>query len=320
VTPEEQVAALLVERYDLRPPVDVLAVAERLADVDECEWPFDCDGVAVKLTSSRPRIFLRSGANRRRQRFTLAHEVGHVILGWHVGTVACTSEISVGQMDMESASPFRPGIDQEGEANRFASRLLVPDRFLQPLTHSYKPVPEMLDALATADVSAAAGILALRQRLLPGYLFDVGGLPHRVASTGTQVDEAASDAVLRRRAKEAGEQQHQGQLVRWYQFVDTIEAFADDDPRSTSEILTDAIITAGDYADVKATWRRITSIVGGVLSRPRHIASEGELLGILVHRFDVKEWVPLFDVDDFVLYLHRKARDVAARRQAEQSQ
>lgn len=317
MTPEERAAALLVERYDLRPPVDVHAVAERLADVEECDWPFDCDGIAVELTSSRPRIFLRRGANRRRQRFTLAHEVGHVSLGWHVGTVACTSEISVGQMDTESASSFQPGLDHEGEANRFASRLLVPDRFLQPLTHSYKPVPEMLDALATADVSAAAGILALRQRLLPGYLFDVGGLPHRVASTGTHVDATASDALLRRRAKDSGELQHQGQLVRWFQFVDTIEAVADDDPRSTSDILRDAITTAGEYPDVKATWTRITSIVGGILSRPRHVTSEGELLGILAHRFEDAEWFPLFDVEDFVLYLHRKARDVAAKRQAE---
>ena len=63
---------------------------------------------------AQPCIFVYSGAYRPRQRFTLAHELGHILLG-HVGKYALVNR---------EPSPADNPI--ENAANVFASRLLAP--------------------------------------------------------------------------------------------------------------------------------------------------------------------------------------------------
>ncbi|WP_428983137.1 ImmA/IrrE family metallo-endopeptidase [Phytohabitans maris] len=49
------------------------------------DWPYNCDGLTVGLTSgSRPQIFIKSSSNKPRERFTVGHELGHVLLPWHI--------------------------------------------------------------------------------------------------------------------------------------------------------------------------------------------------------------------------------------------
>ncbi|HSZ70881.1 MAG TPA: ImmA/IrrE family metallo-endopeptidase [Solirubrobacteraceae bacterium] len=104
---------MLGERLRLAPPVDVRKVAERFAEVEEAAIPGTCDGLAIGPTHPKPRIFVRPTSNTRRQRFTLAHKLGHVLLPWHgASNLACLTQ------------PGEPGHYRaslaEAEANRFA--------------------------------------------------------------------------------------------------------------------------------------------------------------------------------------------------------
>src|SRR5689334_23354189 len=191
-TAVEQLADTLVERLDLQPPVDILALAQDVADVEELEWSHNCDGIAVELNSKRPRIFLRQQSPTYRKRFTAAHEYGHIRISWHVDIVQCHQDPTAPSSVAPEGSDWDLGRTlaerQEWEANRFASRLLVPHRFLQDLTSSYRDVPALLGDLACADVSASAGIIALSKHLPPGYVFQVPGLQRPfVSSRGTRV-------------------------------------------------------------------------------------------------------------------------------------
>lgn len=112
-----------VERYDLIPPVNVRALLDAVADVEEVEWRFEVDGLVLGLCEpGRARVFLKSNQPPNRMRFTIAHEWGHILIPWHVESLLwCHVEVAT-----------MPTLEnREREANEFAARMLVPDRFIR---------------------------------------------------------------------------------------------------------------------------------------------------------------------------------------------
>ena len=97
-------------------PVDVFGICKRLgirvAEYDEPR-PDVGDGFSFMLNGI-PCIFLEKTENRARQRFTLAHELGHILLGHTEDQKLVNREPSPNDDPIEQA------------ANVFASRLLSP--------------------------------------------------------------------------------------------------------------------------------------------------------------------------------------------------
>lgn len=157
------VARRVVEKFDLCPPVDIASLLEERADVQELSWPQRCDGIVVGLTRpGKPKVFVRAGQHSNRDRFTRAHELGHIMIPWHLGDV--TLECEIDRLD-----PI--GRAAEREANDFASRVLVPDRFLARVMAASGEVEVWLDALEECRISAHASLLALTRDLSAGFAF-----------------------------------------------------------------------------------------------------------------------------------------------------
>jgi hypothetical protein len=310
---EQRAAGLLVERHDLAPPVDVLALLREYADVEIADWPYDCDALVRGLTGIRPQVFLRGNVAPRRQRFTAAHELGHICLAWHIGAIACHATTSL---------PSWLAGSREAEANRFASALLVPDRFLAGVTAGPPDVARWIGQVAAADVNAVAGMIALARALPPGYLFIVEqpAGPHEIPSTGTPFRLAWPEGVpdyerLERDAHDSGRVVHQGRQVRWYRFVDGNIPGPDDDPRTTTDILRAAVGRVGGItSDGRSLLNVVNGMIGGVL--PRHAsANPGEMYRTLLMRarnHPDARW--LADDPDFQRFLARKVRKPAGHR------
>ncbi|MBQ9099403.1 MAG: ImmA/IrrE family metallo-endopeptidase, partial [Clostridia bacterium] len=97
-------------------PVDVVQICRRLEIkvLEHAELaPEVGDGLSCVL-AGEPYIFIRSGQSRQRCRFTVAHELGHVLLG-HVGKYRLVNR---------EPSPQDDPVEQA--ANIFAARLLAP--------------------------------------------------------------------------------------------------------------------------------------------------------------------------------------------------
>jgi Zn-dependent peptidase ImmA (M78 family) len=118
---ESNLARTVIKRFRLSPPVDVALVADRYAMVEYRSIPLRVDGICLNLKRSgiRPTIIINSDRPASRKRFTLAHELGHVLIPWHQGSLYDDFSVSDG------ASGFDHW-EMEGEANRFASELLMP--------------------------------------------------------------------------------------------------------------------------------------------------------------------------------------------------
>lgn len=99
----------------LRLPVDLSAICRHLGcTVRALDIP-DYDGCHLRLNGTgRPLILLGTNLHRHRKRFTLAHEIGHIVLG-HAPS----------RFDGEHLIEARARW-QESQADRFASELLMP--------------------------------------------------------------------------------------------------------------------------------------------------------------------------------------------------
>jgi IrrE N-terminal-like domain len=152
--------------YDGDLPVPVEEVADSLARLRVCDVD-DMSGVsgapegARKLSGMllcRPinTIYVNAAETRRsrgRRRFTIAHELGH----WYLHATQATGERFERFCRGDDLSSTR---SLEGEANRFASALLMPDELLTEATEQLRMNVPLL--AKRFDVS----VPAMRTRLL----------------------------------------------------------------------------------------------------------------------------------------------------------
>ena len=128
IPPARVEARKLLERFQVKStPVDVERIAYRLG-VRIQFAPFDGDlsGMAY-VKDGLPIIGVNSLHHRNRQRFTIAHELGHVCM--HRELLERKVHLDRGILRRDSLAAT--GTDRvEIEANAFASELLVPEALL----------------------------------------------------------------------------------------------------------------------------------------------------------------------------------------------
>ena len=91
----------------------------------------------------RGTILLNSWSGPYRRRYSLAHELGHFLCGWHQQTSSRGFLCSAKDMARTSGGDIH--IRQESEANQFAIELLAPERLI---AQYLKRLPELEQVLA----------------------------------------------------------------------------------------------------------------------------------------------------------------------------
>lgn len=142
-------------------PVPVEAVATHLGATIRYS-PFDGElaGMLIRGDDHDPVIGVNSLHHVNRQRFTIAHECGHLLL--HKGDVHIDKSFRVNLRDKNSSKAIDP---EEIEANRFAAELLMPYALI-------------MDDLADQDIDLEDD-LQLKE-LADQYEVSVQALTHRI--------------------------------------------------------------------------------------------------------------------------------------------
>jgi Zn-dependent peptidase ImmA (M78 family) len=133
-------ATELLRKFDLYTvPVDVVAVAERLgANVVADDLDDDVSGFLLR-EKGVSTIAVNKQHNTNRQRFTLAHECGHLFLHADKGD----------RLWVDKALFFRDGSSSTGdqfaevEANQFAAGLLMPEGLIRTNLEAEQPISEI---------------------------------------------------------------------------------------------------------------------------------------------------------------------------------
>lgn len=317
---EQQLAVTLIDRFGLKPPVQVREVTRKFADLEETPIPGACDGLAIGLGRRRPRIIVAPTENWTRQRFTFAHELGHVLLPWHTGTnLAClTTDFDNEDYAVSSA---------EAEANRFAAELLVPTRWLREIVAAVgaTDIRRLLNEVQKAEVSAHVACLRLASALPPGFGFVVLGDARLVALAGhspgmnlplpkrwSSLDANALDqmAVSREIVR------YGSRTVIWWNFHEAPVTTGVDASRNSKDVLAEIVARhAGDERERKRTYGTISSVIGAANSEA---GREGRTSPEALHarfrsRFAVPRSLPsgLLQDPEFATWLERRACELA---------
>lgn len=168
--PEVNLARRIIEKHGLSPPIDVRRLVLQHADLQVHPIPFaGVDGLCLnlKVPGKRPQVVINADNPTNRRRFTLAHELGHIVIPWHMGSfVDCLdSDVVHGSVEYWAA---------EEEANRFAAELLMPSIWIENqigadlhLAITHKSIAE------SCEVSAHAAAIRLSQFLPANITFAI---------------------------------------------------------------------------------------------------------------------------------------------------
>ena len=122
--PERRAAKLLRDHDVTGPAVDVEALAEALGiSVQYERLASDMSGVLL-VENGTASVAINESHHRNRQRFTLAHEIGHVLLH------ADEDRLFVDRRFFRNEWSSKGELREEIEANAFAASLLMPRRFV----------------------------------------------------------------------------------------------------------------------------------------------------------------------------------------------
>lgn len=153
---ERRASKLLREFEIMSEPVDVFAIADRLGARIQYENADDeLSGALYRNDGNGPVIGVNARHHPNRQRFTVAHEIGHLLL--HDEPVFVDRVFRRDQVSSEAVDPL------EIEANGFAAALLMPKEFV--LRHTNGKAPLRSDAVERLAVHFEVSPQAMTFRL-----------------------------------------------------------------------------------------------------------------------------------------------------------
>lgn len=321
--PERKLAVLLLKRSKQWPPVDVQSLVGAHATIEYADFPTTCDCLLIRRPNHRPRLVISSRVKvQNRLRFTLAHELGHLILPWQSGSVFCHADYVVRTSDEISRR-------MEAEANRFAAELLVPTIWVtQQLVPTEDGAQQILKVADRAGVSPVTAMFSVARASPAGTLYlvlDTNGRAHYVAaSPGSlmnlpQVGEPVDISSL----LTTGATVHQ---ASYGQRTLVVVRFLGPQPTSillgSQELSTKILerILVELFPDPKER-RSASSSINGVIGSANVLASAEmnpeSILGVLHQRFVGRPRLDrVLRHSLFKSFLSAKAAELAARRQS----
>ncbi|MDF3821616.1 ImmA/IrrE family metallo-endopeptidase [Leptospira sp. 96542] len=159
LNPPSKLALRLINRDKIEIPVDIEILIKEFADIEEVIFPTNVDAVLLEKKDpfTRPKILVSKLLPKNRLRFTLAHELGHILIPWHVGTIFCHTDASY---IYENDTYWKI----EKEANEFASELLINSNWIFSVL-SKNDLVTAFNIFRKANISDQAIIIKLQEFL-----------------------------------------------------------------------------------------------------------------------------------------------------------
>ncbi len=281
------------------PVQDLDGVMHAYAQVHETSLPAGyCALVVHGDHRHRPNVHIdpnHTGGPLRR-RAALAHALGHIVLGWHIGMCGCEqADGSLAELPGADGTDVGVWASQEAEADAFARELLVPRPWLRSMLRPDDPVRTVRDVRAACHIPAAMAAAAVSDELPAGHVWAVAvrnhvrragvspGTAHQPPERGAAVDRAG----LVRNAREHHTLTLEDRVLHWWVLEGTQarQAAAARVAAGTATDLLDAILTdmtlrAGESREVAA---QVTSIAGWAVGE-RPAGTTEELVGLAQSR------------------------------------
>lgn len=238
-SPEAKLANLIIKRNGLKPGFGIQEFLASQADLRFGKIPDDVDGISINLKSkdSRPVVIISTELPPARQKFTMAHELGHIFIPWHIGTIfSHTNE--------NHAYASRLYHDCEVEANRFAAELLMPSEWVKSILSTKHPKEALTTIKKIAGTSTVATFYKVGSLISDEYIGVLTNFNGKVVSSvsnNPRLKTPANGELLKEQAvyKSASEVElsiNEHNAIYWLKYSNVITP-KDYDQRSWREIL-----------------------------------------------------------------------------------
>jgi Zn-dependent peptidase ImmA (M78 family) len=315
---EVNLARRLIKKYKLTPPIDVRALVAQYARITFVPFPLlNVDGVSIdiKVPGKRPHVLVNSLQPDARQTFTIAHELGHLLIPWHIGTILDQVDAHV-----EEKNDYW---EMEREANAFAAELLMPKEWIEGLLrNAADPASVHVQLCRAAGVSAHAAGIRLMEIVPPHYVYCVeqdGLVAYAGRSNGTFASAPSCNSPLPETAYNyslnhysAG---YSGRQFHWWELPDKLNVKRTDS-REWREILNN-IATDLDYRGERAVKikSQINAVVAYANSATKRLPNYGveTIAGAAMQRLQDRykgEFEDFLAHKDFELFLKKRAEDL----------
>ena len=262
--PEIKLARRVFAKHSLSIPFDIDKLVSNYGDVINKEIPFDgIDGVSIniKVPGKFPKIIVNTSLHPKRQLFTKAHELGHIIIPWHLGTIV-DDIYSQGYKDFIYS-------ELEHEANRFAGELLMPKDWLMDYVVKYKDNYALLhNIIATkSGVSDHAAAIRLIETLPQNIIYTAvenGYVIHSGRTANTDAYLQKNNAIFKKDFYLYIDSHTQYNLnsisYHWWKISDEVD-ISTEDKREWREILDDIANEISPQESVAQFKKSINGIV-----------------------------------------------------------
>ena len=158
--PQRLAQAVLKQMSYIKGSIAIHEVAQALDIIEiQIEKLTSFEGALLTLPGrGYGSILVNAHSSPRRQRFTIAHELGHFLNPLHRPTTAAGFRCTRGDMSVSSQKEMNRHLRQEAEANTFAIELLAPRRRVKHFTRSDAELGNVLPMVTEFDISKEAAV------------------------------------------------------------------------------------------------------------------------------------------------------------------
>jgi Zn-dependent peptidase ImmA (M78 family) len=308
-------AQRVVIKYSLIPPIDIKSLIQKYAELKFVHFPFDgIDGVSLnlKLPNKATKVVVNSNNPKVRIRFTLAHELGHILIPWHIGTIIDFIDQNDSRSNQEQFGYW----NIESEANTFAAELLMPKLWIESLLSSNTNLADCHKQVSNeCEVSPLAAAIRLVPFLQKGIVYACerdGKVEFSGKTNGTLANRLVRGVEILETnfsyCKDHFIADLDGRRLHWWQLPEKIILDTPEDERTWKEvldnILSDISIPENQLTKFKMSINGVIAGINGTIRRTDGYSRDVLLSACiqrLVDRTDLKEFVKHKDFQIFLL-------------------
>lgn len=317
LAPEEKIAKRLLASHGLTIPFSLDSLIEEYAELMHLLIPIDgVDGLSlnIKVPGKKPRVIINSKVALIRQRFTLAHELGHLVIPWHCG-------IELEEMDGGYYLKNYEYDTYEQEANRFAAELLMPTDLIIDHYSKEKNLARLHKKLVSKTNVSEQPVAIKMARILPKnivYCAENNGIVQfsgKSIGTSTMSNFANNfnaksifpDAI------EYSSHEYARATIHWWQLSTSLELPEVKDDRTWREILDEILNECFPFEDNKKRKMSLNGIIASVNGnlKRNNILNDRTLYAECLNRmmnYTGLEW--LLEHRSFTSFLVKKVYDL----------
>lgn len=320
--PEIKLARRVLKKHSLIPPFNVRNLLESYATVIFKSIPIPgVDGIAVniKVPGKKPLIIINQDVSPTRQQFTMAHELGHLIIPWHTGI-----KIDSAENDNELIYSEYIYSALEGEANRFAAELLMPSTYIRETelnNSSLAAAHEEICRQLTVSPNAAA--IQMGKTLPAGIIYSAvrnGVVEYSGRTEGTFTTPPAKSQLFNEKlylsAQEHSIWNVKNLSIHWWKMASSLSLDATYDDRSWRELLDEIVLSINPEQGSIKYKQSLNGVIGSINSKMRHSDNYTfeSLLAACYQRFENEDYAQLKNHRNFNAFLKKRVEEMFSNR------